>query len=86
MSFGDLELHGHFDIFPWCKMKWSWDEFNNQSHILQHLETTLWSIVQTTLEHTHAKILVIAFERQMSQGDTYDEVVNHQCNVEYASE
>ena len=36
MFFGDLELHGHFDIFSlWCKVKCSCDEFNNQSHILQ---------------------------------------------------
>ena len=38
MSFGDLKLHGHYDIFfTWCKPKWSRDEFNNQSHIYMAL-------------------------------------------------
>lgn len=27
-------------VFPWCKPHWSWDEFNNQSHILREQETT----------------------------------------------
>ena len=31
-------------FFPWCKPKWSRDEFNNQSHILNGLGTTSWSI------------------------------------------
>ena len=31
--------------FPWCKLKWFWDKFNNQSHILQGLGTTSWSMV-----------------------------------------
>ena len=30
-----------------------------------------------TVEHTHAKILVSAPDRQVSQGDTNDEVVGH---------
>jgi hypothetical protein len=30
---------------PWCKPKWYWEEFNCQSHILQGLWTTSWSIV-----------------------------------------
>ena len=29
-------------LFPWCKPKWSRDEFNNQSQILQGLGTTSW--------------------------------------------
>ena len=37
------------------------------------------------LEHAYAKILVSALERQVSGGDTHDEVVNHQCNPAYAS-
>jgi hypothetical protein len=32
-------------FFPWCKMKWSQDEFNNQSQILQGLGMTSWSIM-----------------------------------------
>jgi hypothetical protein len=32
-------------FFPWCKLKWYWDEFNNQSHILHGLGTTSWSMV-----------------------------------------
>ena len=43
MSCGDLEPHGHSDIFPpWCKPKWSRDEFNNQSQNLQGLGTISW--------------------------------------------
>ena len=30
---------------PWCKPKWSRDEFNNQSQILHGLGTTSWSVV-----------------------------------------
>ena len=30
---------------PWCKPSWSRDEFNIQSHILQGLGTTSWSMV-----------------------------------------
>jgi hypothetical protein len=49
MSFGDLELHGHYDIFfPWGKPKWSQDEFNSQSHIYRAFGTTSWSMVWTT--------------------------------------
>ena len=45
-SFRDLELHGRFaTFFPWCKLKWSQDEFNSQSQILQDLGMTSWSIV-----------------------------------------
>jgi hypothetical protein len=32
-------------ILPRCKPKWSRDEFNNQSQILQGLGTTSWSMV-----------------------------------------
>ena len=34
--------------FPRCKPKRSEDEFNNQTHTLQGLGTTSWSLVQTT--------------------------------------
>ena len=30
---------------PWCKLKWSRDEFHNQLQILQSLGTTSWSTV-----------------------------------------
>ena len=36
-----------------------------------------------TIEHTHAKILAIALERQVSLDNTYREVFNHQCNLTY---
>ena len=45
MFFEDLELHGHFDIISLSKPKWSQDEFNNQSQILQGLGKTSWSMV-----------------------------------------
>jgi hypothetical protein len=45
MSFGDLELYGHSNISCRCKPKWSWDKFNNQSHILQCLGMKSWSMV-----------------------------------------
>ena len=32
-------------FFPWCKPKWSQDEFNSQSQTLQGLGTTSWSMV-----------------------------------------
>ena len=32
-------------FFPWHKPKWSCDEFNNQSQVLQGLGTTSWSMV-----------------------------------------
>ena len=32
-------------FFPWCKLKWSWDELNNQLHILKGLGTTSWSMM-----------------------------------------
>ena len=32
-------------FFGWYKAKWSWDEFNNQSHVFQGLGTTSWSMV-----------------------------------------
>ena len=35
--------------FPWCKLKWSWDEFNIQSHILHGFGTTSWSMVEQPL-------------------------------------
>ena len=34
--------------FPWCKPKWSQDEFNIQPQILQILVTTSWSMMETT--------------------------------------
>ena len=34
-----------------------------------------------TIEHSHAKIVVSALERQVAQDDTYSKVVNHQCNL-----
>ena len=33
MYFMDPAIHGHSNIFPWCKLKWPSYEFNNQSHI-----------------------------------------------------
>ena len=30
-------------FFSRCKLKWSWNEFNNQSHILEEQGTTSWS-------------------------------------------
>ena len=36
------------------------------------------------IKHTHAKILVSTLEYQVSWGDYYDEVVNHQRNLAYA--
>jgi hypothetical protein len=38
-----------------------------------------------TIEHTHAKILVSAFERQISWGGIIDEIVGHQHNLAYTS-
>ena len=35
-------------FFPWCKLKRSRDEFNNQLHILQSLGMASWSMVYTT--------------------------------------
>ena len=32
-------------LFPWCKPKWSQNEFNNQSHILHDLGTISWSMM-----------------------------------------
>ena len=37
------------------------------------------------MERTQAKILVSAVERQVSWGDTNGEVVDHFCNLGYAS-
>ena len=37
------------------------------------------------IEHTLAKILIKTLARQVSRGDTHDEVVNHQCNLAYIS-
>lgn len=39
----------------------------------------------TLLKHTHAKIIVSALECPMSSGDNNSRVVDHWCNVEYAS-
>ena len=36
------------------------------------------------IRHTHAKILVGALGRQVSQGDTNDEIVDYYCNLAYA--
>jgi hypothetical protein len=45
MSFEGLELMFTLIFFPWCKVKWSRDEFNNQSQILHGPGTTSWSMV-----------------------------------------
>ena len=45
MSFGDLKLHGHSDIFSLMQTEVSRDKFNNQSQTLQGLGTTSWSMV-----------------------------------------
>ena len=46
MFFGDLEFHGHSDIFfPLYKLKWSQDKLNSQSQILQGLGMTSWSMM-----------------------------------------
>ena len=37
----------------------------------------LYTLPHNIIEHTHAKILVIALERQVSQGDTKAKVVDH---------
>ena len=37
------------------------------------------------IEHTHVRLIVSALERQVSQGDTNGEVVDHQCNLAYVS-
>jgi hypothetical protein len=39
-----------------------------------------------TIEHAHAKILVSTLECQVSRGDTYYEIINRQCILEYTSE
>ena len=44
----------------------------NLKAILLHRPTP-----HNTIEHTHAKILVSALERQVSLGDTNDEVLDH---------
>jgi len=39
--FWDLELFSHCETFyPWCKSRWSQDEFNSQSQILKGIGTT----------------------------------------------
>ena len=40
-------------FFFGCKPKWSWDEFNNQSHILQGLAMTSWSMLKQPLTTPH---------------------------------
>ena len=40
---------------------------------------------ENIIEHTHATILVSAFEHQVSWGDTNGEVVDHECYLTYAS-
>jgi hypothetical protein len=37
---GTLNSMVTLTFLPRCKLKWSWDEFNSQSHILQGLGTT----------------------------------------------
>lgn len=37
-----------------------------------------------TIEHTHAKISTSALERQVSSGDTNDDVVDHYYNLTHA--
>jgi hypothetical protein len=37
-----------------------------------------------TIEHTHAKISASALERQVSSGNTNDEIVDHYCNLTHA--
>ena len=39
------------------------------------------NFLDTAIEHTHAKILVSALKNQVSWGDTYSEVANHQCDL-----
>ena len=41
--------------------------------------------LESTIEHTHAKILVSTLDCQVSRGDTNDEVVDQWCNQAYAS-
>jgi hypothetical protein len=42
---GTLNFMVTLTFLPWCKPKWSRNVFNNQSHILQGLGTTSWSMV-----------------------------------------
>ena len=43
----------HFDIvFTWFKPKWSWDEFNGQSQILQGLGPGNFMVRGVTIPHT----------------------------------
>ena len=37
------------------------------------------------IKHAHSKILVSALEHQVLSRDTNDEIVDHQCNLKYAS-
>jgi hypothetical protein len=39
----------------------------------------------TLFEHTRVKILLSAIERQVSKGDTNNEVVGYYCNLGYTS-
>ena len=39
----------------------------------------------SSVEHNHAKIIVSVLECQLSRGDTHGEVLNHECNLGYAS-
>ena len=51
-------------------------------YISQHVDIHL----KTQLNiHEHTKILVNTIERQVSCGGAYGEVVDHQCNLVYAS-
>jgi hypothetical protein len=56
-------------------------------HFSQHIDhyVTYRHEPRNIIEHTHAKLLVSALERQVSWGDTNDEVVDHFCNPTYAS-
>jgi hypothetical protein len=44
-------------IYPWCKPKWSRDEFNGQSHILEEQGTTSWSTMYSTPYYKAASAL-----------------------------
>ena len=37
-------------FFSWCKLKWSWNKFNNQSHILEEQRTTSHSRCKSTIK------------------------------------
>ena len=55
-----------------CHLCILWSTCRPLCHIARHAPHN------TIIEHTHAKVLVIALECQVSWVDTYDEDVNHQ--------